>query len=294
MVLHFYLDLPLTEAAGILDIPVGTAKSRLHRGLEALRSAIGRRPSLTRRPGPGAVPMNTNDPFERMVAGYMANEGSARRVGPGPGRRSRLDEPDAVISALARLMKEPPMRISSRVVVGSPTLRLAAILALTLALALALRAAVAGAASLLPGEPVRRPHSGPPATAPSPTPRTATSTSPTPDGTNDRAIIAGPGLTNGRGSGTRVIDCSTSRTTTSARRSGPRTRTAPILGCSSATMWTSSSHCPDATRPRLVRRRRHRDRDHRPRHRRCRRRVRPRRTARSRARSGLDRRTGTS
>lgn len=41
MVLHFYLDLPLTEAAEILDIPTGTAKSRLHRGLEALRSSTG-------------------------------------------------------------------------------------------------------------------------------------------------------------------------------------------------------------------------------------------------------------
>ena len=40
MVLHFYLDLPLTEAADILDIPAGTAKSRLHRGLEALRAAL--------------------------------------------------------------------------------------------------------------------------------------------------------------------------------------------------------------------------------------------------------------
>jgi RNA polymerase sigma-70 factor (ECF subfamily) len=40
MVLHFYVDLPLTEAAGILDIPVGTAKSRLHRGLETLRIAL--------------------------------------------------------------------------------------------------------------------------------------------------------------------------------------------------------------------------------------------------------------
>jgi len=41
MVLHFYLDLPLTEAAEILDIPVGTAKFRLHRGLATLREAIG-------------------------------------------------------------------------------------------------------------------------------------------------------------------------------------------------------------------------------------------------------------
>jgi RNA polymerase sigma-70 factor (ECF subfamily) len=40
MVLHFYLDLPLTEAAAVLDIPVGTAKSRLHRGLGTLRDAL--------------------------------------------------------------------------------------------------------------------------------------------------------------------------------------------------------------------------------------------------------------
>jgi RNA polymerase sigma-70 factor (ECF subfamily) len=40
MVLHFWLDLPLTEAADILDIPVGTAKSRLHYGLQALRRSM--------------------------------------------------------------------------------------------------------------------------------------------------------------------------------------------------------------------------------------------------------------
>ena len=44
MVLHFHLDLPLTEAATILDIPVGTAKSRLHRGLAALRTTLGVEP----------------------------------------------------------------------------------------------------------------------------------------------------------------------------------------------------------------------------------------------------------
>jgi RNA polymerase sigma-70 factor (ECF subfamily) len=44
MVLHFHLDLPLTEAAAILDIPVGTAKSRLHRGLAAMRTTLGVEP----------------------------------------------------------------------------------------------------------------------------------------------------------------------------------------------------------------------------------------------------------
>lgn len=40
MVVHYYLDLPLTQAAEILDIPVGTAKSRLHHGLTALRRSV--------------------------------------------------------------------------------------------------------------------------------------------------------------------------------------------------------------------------------------------------------------
>jgi RNA polymerase sigma-70 factor, ECF subfamily len=40
VVLHFYLDLPLPRVAETLGIPIGTAKSRLHRSLGALRSAL--------------------------------------------------------------------------------------------------------------------------------------------------------------------------------------------------------------------------------------------------------------
>jgi len=40
LVLHFYLGLPLTEVADVLGIRVGTAKSRLHRGLAAMRQHL--------------------------------------------------------------------------------------------------------------------------------------------------------------------------------------------------------------------------------------------------------------
>jgi RNA polymerase sigma-70 factor (ECF subfamily) len=40
LVLHFYVGLSPSEAADALDIPVGTAKSRLHYAVEALRAAL--------------------------------------------------------------------------------------------------------------------------------------------------------------------------------------------------------------------------------------------------------------
>ena len=40
IVLHYYLDLPVAEVAEILAIPYGTAASRLHRGLEAMRASM--------------------------------------------------------------------------------------------------------------------------------------------------------------------------------------------------------------------------------------------------------------
>ena len=52
MVLHFYVDLPLSEAAAVLGIPVGTAKSRLHRGLEAMRFVMRVEPEARLRLAP--------------------------------------------------------------------------------------------------------------------------------------------------------------------------------------------------------------------------------------------------
>ena len=40
LVLHFYVGLSPTEAAAALDIPIGTAKSRLHYAIDALRAVL--------------------------------------------------------------------------------------------------------------------------------------------------------------------------------------------------------------------------------------------------------------
>lgn len=52
IVLHFYVGLPLTAAADVLDIPHGTAKSRLHRGLAAMRSDMHAEPESSLLPTP--------------------------------------------------------------------------------------------------------------------------------------------------------------------------------------------------------------------------------------------------
>jgi RNA polymerase sigma-70 factor (ECF subfamily) len=40
IVLHHYLDLPMPVVAATLGIPLGTAKSRLHRALNEMRAAL--------------------------------------------------------------------------------------------------------------------------------------------------------------------------------------------------------------------------------------------------------------
>ena len=40
VVLHYFLGMPLPEASAILGIPLGTAKSRLHRALGSMRDTL--------------------------------------------------------------------------------------------------------------------------------------------------------------------------------------------------------------------------------------------------------------
>jgi DNA-directed RNA polymerase specialized sigma24 family protein len=40
LVLHYYLGLPVPAVADTIGVPLGTAQSRLHRALEAMRAAL--------------------------------------------------------------------------------------------------------------------------------------------------------------------------------------------------------------------------------------------------------------
>jgi len=46
LVLHFQEEMPLAEVAAVLDLPLGTVKSRLAYGLKALRQQLGTQRSL--------------------------------------------------------------------------------------------------------------------------------------------------------------------------------------------------------------------------------------------------------
>ena len=103
IVLHYYLDLPLPEVAGALGIPLGTAKSRLHRALGLMRAALDAetrlRPELAR----GRPRMSARDDFDGFLSDWLdEGPGAARpttptrswpaRVRPASGRGGRASK----------------------------------------------------------------------------------------------------------------------------------------------------------------------------------------------------------
>jgi RNA polymerase sigma factor (sigma-70 family) len=56
VVLHYFLGMPLPEVAAALGIPLGTAKSRLHYSLAAMRMTVLANPIDTRSSIPGGHP----------------------------------------------------------------------------------------------------------------------------------------------------------------------------------------------------------------------------------------------
>ena len=58
VVLHYYLGMPLPEVAADLGIPLGTAKSRLHRAMGVLRSTV-----MAESDAPATVPAATEGRF---------------------------------------------------------------------------------------------------------------------------------------------------------------------------------------------------------------------------------------
>ena len=56
VVLHYYLDLTVDQVADILDIPRGTAASRLYRGLDQLRASLSTEPRLATDPSAERAP----------------------------------------------------------------------------------------------------------------------------------------------------------------------------------------------------------------------------------------------
>jgi len=63
LVLRYYLDMPVEEVASTLDIPAGTAKSRIHHALKAMRAAI----DADDRPPSGGSPAMNDLPASPMA-----------------------------------------------------------------------------------------------------------------------------------------------------------------------------------------------------------------------------------
>ena len=134
---------PISEVAEILGIPVGTAKSRLNRGLLALRDALAAEPGTTGSRRPGAHAMNGDVRIEPLLERLLAETATSRAPD-----RLRAD----IASTTSRQRQRPPWLASLK----EPPMRYRS--AARRRLADAPRGGRAAAWPLPPGRPRRRRH----------------------------------------------------------------------------------------------------------------------------------------
>ena len=103
--LHYLLGMPLPQVAASLGIPVGTAKSRLHYALAAMRMSAAAEPDTA--PGPvhgRAGRMTTEARFERQLPAILED----LYLGPSPDYR------DEVLAAATRTRQRPAWTFPGR------------------------------------------------------------------------------------------------------------------------------------------------------------------------------------
>ena len=147
IVLHHYLDLPLPEVAIALGIPLGTAKSRLHRALGSMRAALDADARPVSEITGGSSRMTLNDGFDRTVFAWLDEEA-------GHGMPGYLDE---VLARTTRTRQRPwwsslerwlPVQSTARFAQAPRMVWLLVILGLVLALGAAIL--VVGSSKHLP------------------------------------------------------------------------------------------------------------------------------------------------
>ncbi len=100
--LHYLLGMPLADVAASLGIPVGTAKSRLHYALAAMRMTVTADPDPAAQAGPRrAGRMTTEARFERQLPALLED----LYLGPSPDYR---DEVLAAASSYATATRRGP------------------------------------------------------------------------------------------------------------------------------------------------------------------------------------------
>ncbi len=104
IVLHYYLGMPLSEVAGAMGIPLGTAQSRLYYAIASMRSSVIERPATRAGAAPGRESGMSIDRFEQDLPALLAE------LAP----RAKPDYRDDIVRQTARMRQRPAWMFPER------------------------------------------------------------------------------------------------------------------------------------------------------------------------------------